>query len=49
MPDIPRPEYIDESLTWPEVSYFGIFDGRNGTNCAKFVKENLHHYVLFDL
>jgi len=45
IPDVPKPDNKDDSVEWPEVSYFGLFDGRNGTNCAKFIKENLHKYV----
>jgi hypothetical protein len=30
---------------WPQISFFGLYDGHAGTKCAEFLKENLHHYV----
>ena len=30
---------------WPNISYFGLFDGHAGDECAEFLKLNLHHYV----
>ena len=38
----------------PQVFYFGVFDGHGGSDCADFLREELHHYVedamkLFEL
>jgi len=27
------------------VAYFGVFDGHGGTNCADFLRDNLHLFV----
>jgi hypothetical protein len=32
--------------SWPNISYFGIFDGHGGKKCSNFLKENLHHIVI---
>lgn len=34
---------------WPSCSYFGVFDGHGGYQCADFLKDNLHQYVIFSL
>ena len=47
IPEVPKPSCKDDSVSWPEISYFGIFDGKNGTGCAKYVKNNLHDYVIY--
>ena len=31
---------------WPKISFFGLYDGHGGSNCADFLRDNLHHYVL---
>lgn len=31
--------------TWPKVSYFAIYDGHNGTNCADFLKQKLYKLI----
>ena len=36
---------IDHSK-WPRCSYFGIYDGHGGHQCADFLRDNLHHYVI---
>ena len=28
------------------ISYFGVFDGHGGDKCSKFLKENMHNYLL---
>jgi hypothetical protein len=30
---------------WPMVSYYGIFDGHGGKDCALFLKKYLHRFV----
>ena len=29
----------------PQVFYFGVFDGHGGTQCAEFLKDELHGYI----
>ena len=31
---------------WPKCSFFGIYDGHGGANCADFLRDNLHQYVV---
>jgi len=30
---------------WPKCSFFGVYDGHGGVNCADFLRDNLHQYV----
>jgi protein phosphatase 2C family protein 2/3 len=30
---------------WPKCSFFGVFDGHGGDDCANFLRDNLHKYV----
>jgi len=32
--------------TWPKLSYFAIFDGHGGEECAKFFKENFLNFLI---
>lgn len=45
IPKIEKPEKrsIDK---WPDISFFGIYDGHGGAGCADFLKENLHNYLI---
>lgn len=27
---------------WPKCSFFGVYDGHGGVNCADFLRDNLH-------
>ena len=36
--------YVNKSK-WPQISYFGIFDGHNGDHCAEFLRKNLFQYI----
>ena len=38
------PNYMNKS-PWPLISYFGIFDGHNGDQCAEFLRQNLLQYI----
>lgn len=31
---------------WPKCSFFGIYDGHGGSQCANFLRDNLHHYIV---
>ena len=33
---------------WPEVHFFGIYDGHGGDECSEFLKQNLHKYIIED-
>ena len=38
----PENKYTDK---WPFCCFFGIYDGHNGTQCAEYLKDNLHNLV----
>lgn len=31
---------------WPQVCFFGVFDGHGGHVCAEYLRDNLHNYVI---
>lgn len=31
---------------WPKCSYFAIYDGHGGNQCADFLKDNLHQIII---
>lgn len=33
---------------WPKCSFFAIFDGHGGYNCADFLRDNLHTSIIKD-
>ena len=35
-----------EGEEWPKCSFFGVFDGHGGANCADFLWDNLHQFVI---
>jgi len=37
-----KPPQKQISKEWPKCSYFAIYDGHGGSNCADFLKDNLH-------
>ena len=40
--NINRPQERSDVTGWPKCSFFGIYDGHGGSNCADFLKDNLH-------
>lgn len=38
----------ENSKTWPKAAYLAVFDGHCGSNCAEFLRDNLHKFVLRD-
>jgi protein phosphatase 2C family protein 2/3 len=40
-----RPEGKDVN-TWPKCSFFAIYDGHGGSNCADYLKDNLHTIIV---
>ena len=40
-----RPQNYMSKTPWPLISYFGIFDGHNGDQCAEFLRQNLLQYI----
>lgn len=35
----------DSSFGDPQIFYFGVFDGHGGTECAEFLRDELHKYI----
>ena len=33
---------------WPKVSFFGIYDGHGGKQCAEYLRDNLHKFISND-
>jgi protein phosphatase 2C family protein 2/3 len=31
---------------WPKCSFFGVYDGHGGANCADYLRDNLHQFVI---
>ena len=31
---------------WPQVCFFGVFDGHGGHVCAEYLRDNLHNFVI---
>ena len=40
-----KPEGKD-SKPWPKCSFFAIYDGHGGSNCADFLKDHLHTIII---
>ena len=34
---------------WPKVSFFAIYDGHGGKNCAEYLRDNLHKFICNDI
>jgi protein phosphatase 2C family protein 2/3 len=33
---------------WPKISVFAIYDGHGGAQCADFLRDHLHEFVIKD-
>jgi protein phosphatase 2C family protein 2/3 len=33
---------------WPKCSFFGIYDGHGGSQCAEFLRDYLHQFIIKD-
>mmetsp|Transcript_110 Transcript_110/g.125 ORF Transcript_110/g.125 Transcript_110/m.125 type:complete len:85 (+) Transcript_110:1207-1461(+) len=33
-------------LNWPQICFFGVFDGHGGSVCADYLRDNLHNFVI---
>jgi hypothetical protein len=42
----PKKFISNQNNNWPNVSFFGIFDGHAGNKCAEYLKNNLHNYIF---
>ena len=47
--NIMRPPHVSERDEWPSCSFFGIYAGHGGFECAEFLQNNLHHLIIKDV
>ena len=33
-------------IEWPQICFFGVFDGHGGSACADYLRDNLHNFVV---
>ncbi|CAD8056757.1 unnamed protein product [Paramecium sonneborni] len=43
--NIVKPQNRQEE-NWPKCSFFGVYDGHGGSNCADFLRDYLHQFVI---
>lgn len=43
-----KPSNKQHVADWPKCSFFAIYDGHGGANCADFLRDNLHQFVIRD-
>ncbi|KAL4473310.1 hypothetical protein ABPG73_013000 [Tetrahymena malaccensis] len=46
--NIMKPQNRLSDEQWPKCSFFGVYDGHGGVNCADFLRDHLHQYVIKD-
>ena len=34
------------TVEWPQICFFGVFDGHGGAACADYLRDNLHNFVV---
>jgi protein phosphatase 2C family protein 2/3 len=37
---------INLDIEWPQICFFGVFDGHGGSACADYLRDNLHNFVV---
>ena len=42
----PRNKSLPSGVEWPQVCFFGVFDGHGGSVCADYLRDNLHNFVV---
>ena len=45
----PKNYNIEIKGKWPKVSFFAIYDGHGGKNCAEYLRDNLHNFICNDI
>jgi protein phosphatase 2C family protein 2/3 len=43
--NIQKPHTFPADKKWPIVSYYSLFDGHGGSECANYLRENLQQFV----
>ena len=44
--NILKPKNKQFSGEWPQICFFGVFDGHGGAACADYLRDNLHNFVV---
>lgn len=44
--NITRPSSRKNVANWPKCSFFAIYDGHGGSECADFLKDQLHLIII---
>jgi len=47
--NIAKPPQLGENDEWPACSFFGVYDGHGGVECAEFLQSNLHQLIIKDI
>jgi protein phosphatase 2C family protein 2/3 len=34
------------TIEWPQICFFGVFDGHGGSACADYLRDNLHNFIV---
>ena len=34
------------NIEWPQICFFGVFDGHGGAACADYLRDNLHNFIV---
>ena len=42
----PKSKVVMPHITWPKCSFFAVYDGHGGANCADFLRDHLHHFII---
>jgi protein phosphatase PTC2/3 len=42
----PKQKQLPAGVEWPQVCFFGVFDGHGGAACADYLRDNLHNFVV---
>lgn len=43
--NIARPEHCTD---WKKAAYFGVYDGHGGVDCADYLRDSLHNFLMKD-
>ena len=42
----PKNKQVPAGVEWPQICFFGVFDGHGGSACADYLRDNLHNFVV---
>jgi len=46
--NIMKPKSKEHLQYWPKCSYFGVYDGHGGPECAEYLRDYLHQFIIKD-